>query len=30
MFIPQESEVYFHTAGPQHEAMWRDEVSGGL
>ena len=29
-FIPQESEVYFHTAGPQHEATQMDGISGGL
>ena len=30
IFKPQKSEVYFHTAGPQHEAMRVDGVSGGL
>ena len=27
---PQDSEVYFHTVGPQHEATQMDGVSGGL
>ena len=29
-FRPQESEVYFHTAGPQHEATQMDGVYEGL
>ena len=29
-FRPQKSKVYFHTAGPQHEATQVDGVSGGL
>ena len=29
-FRPQKSEVYFHTVGPQHEAMQMDGGFGGL
>ena len=30
VFRPQESEVHFYTAGPQHEATQVDGVSEGL
>ena len=30
IFGPQKSEVYLYIAGPQHEAMQMDGVSGGL
>ena len=28
IFRPRESKVYFHTVGPQHEAMQMDGVFG--
>ena len=30
VFLPQESEVYFHLTRPQHEAVQVDQVLGGL
>ena len=30
VFSYHKSEVYFHTAGPQHEVTQMDGVSGGL